>query len=62
MKITDKIIKIRGSKCNIIDNSVVINNNFDDKGLAWFGDSLTTGHSGKRMLCSVIGYSKMNFM
>jgi Cu-Zn family superoxide dismutase len=61
MKITDKLIKLRGSKCNIIGRSVVIHNDRDDEGLGGFEDSLTTGHSGKRMACTVIGYSKMNF-
>ncbi len=32
----------------------------DDLGLGMYPDSLTTGHSGKRSACSVIGYSKLN--
>ena len=58
---TDKLIKLRGSKANIIGRSVVIHEDRDDCGLGNFPDSLTTGHSGKRIACSVIGYSKEMF-
>jgi Cu-Zn family superoxide dismutase len=61
ISITDKLIKLRGNKANIIGRSVVIHADKDDCGLGGFPDSLTTGHSGKRIACSVIGYSKMMF-
>ena len=62
MKIIDKIIKLRGTKCNIIGRSVVIHDGIDDLGKGGFEDSLTTGHAGGRMTCAVIGYSKLMFV
>jgi Cu-Zn family superoxide dismutase len=59
---TDKLIKLRGIKSNIIGRSVVIHADQDDFGLGGFSDSLTTGHSGKRIACAVIGYSKKMFL
>jgi Cu-Zn family superoxide dismutase len=57
----DNLIKLRGSKSNIIGRSVVIHEDEDDCGLGNFPDSKTTGHSGKRIACAVIGYSKKMF-
>ena len=56
MILTDKLIKLRGTKCNIIGRSVVIHENEDDLGLGGHDDSLTTGHAGGRIACAVIGY------
>ena len=61
MTIEDSLIKLRDWKCNIIGRSVVIHEDRDDNGKGGFPDSLTTGHAGKRIACSVIGYSKKNF-
>ena len=61
MKITDNIIKLRNSKCNIMGRAVVIHEDPDDNGLGGHDDSLTTGHAGKRIACAVIGYSKKMF-
>ena len=61
MEIVDNLIKLRGTKANIIGRSVVIHENKDDDGLGGFPDSLTTGHAGKRLCCAVIGYSKKMF-
>jgi len=60
-QITDKLIKLRGSKANIIGRCLVIHENCDDNGLGGHDDSLTTGHSGKRIACVVIGYSQKMF-
>lgn len=57
----DHLIKLRGNKCNIIGRSVVIHENEDDCGKTNHPDSLTTGNSGKRIACAVIGYSKLMF-
>jgi Cu-Zn family superoxide dismutase len=57
-KITDHLIKLRGTKCNIIGRSIVIHEDEDDNGLGGYDDSLVTGHAGKRLTCAVIGYSK----
>ena len=59
--IRDNIIKLRGNKYNIIGRGLIIHADEDDCGKGNFPDSLTTGHSGKRIACAVIGYSKDNF-
>jgi len=56
--ITDKLIKLRG-KYSVIGRSFIIHEDEDDLGKGNHDDSLTTGHSGKRILCGVIGYSKL---
>ena len=43
-------------KYSIIGRSVIIHEDEDDLGLGDFPDSLTTGHSGVRIDCAVIGY------
>jgi Cu-Zn family superoxide dismutase len=58
---TDNLIKLRGTKANIIGRSVVIHQDVDDLGKGGYSDSLTTGHAGKRIACAVIGYSKKMF-
>ena len=42
----------------ILGRSIIIHEDEDDLGLGNFEDSKTTGHSGKRIACSVIGISK----
>jgi len=54
----DHMIKLRGTKCNIIGRGLIIHADEDDLGLGGFPDSLTTGHAGKRIACAVIGYAK----
>jgi Cu-Zn family superoxide dismutase len=56
----DNVIKLRGTKANIIGRGLVIHENEDDCGLGNTPLSLTTGNSGKRIACAVIGYSKPN--
>ena len=58
----DNIIKLRGSKANIIGRGLIVHEDPDDCGLGGFSDSLTTGHAGKRIACAVIGYAKDNFI
>lgn len=57
-RITDSLIKLRGTKSNIIGRGLVIHEDEDDCGLGNMPDSLTTGNSGKRIACAVIGYAK----
>lgn len=57
----DDVIKLRGSKCNIIGRGLIIHEDTDDCGLGGNAESLKTGNAGKRLACSVIGYSKDNF-
>lgn len=56
-KFTDSLIKLKGTKANIIGRGIIIHEDEDDLGLGGFPDSLTTGHAGKRIACSVIGYA-----
>jgi Cu-Zn family superoxide dismutase len=57
---SDNIIKLRG-KCNIIGRGLIIHADPDDCGQGNTPDSLTTGNSGKRIACAVIGYAKDNY-
>lgn len=57
----DDIIKLRGSKCNIIGRGLIIHEDKDDCGKGGNLESLKTGNAGKRIACAVIGYSKSNF-
>jgi Cu-Zn family superoxide dismutase len=59
---TDNIIKLRGSKANIIGRGLIIHADEDDCGRGTADTSSTTGNSGARIACAIIGYSKNNFM
>jgi Cu-Zn family superoxide dismutase len=52
----DDVIKLKG-KCNIIGRGLIIHADKDDLGEGNHELSLTTGNSGKRIACAVIGYS-----
>lgn len=54
----DEMIKLRGTKCNIIGRGLIIHEDEDDLGCGGQKDSLVTGHAGKRIACAVIGYAK----
>jgi Cu-Zn family superoxide dismutase len=56
----DNIIKLRGTKCNIIGRGLIIHE--DDCGQGTNSESVKTGNAGKRIACAVIGYSKQNFV
>ena len=60
-KFTDKLIKLRGNKTNIIGRGLIIHADEDDCGQGTNEASLKTGNAGKRIACAVIGYSKNNF-
>jgi Cu-Zn family superoxide dismutase len=57
----DNMIKLRGTKCNIIGRGLIIHEDKDDCGAGNNEESLKTGNAGKRIACAVIGYSKENF-
>ncbi len=57
----DNVIKLRGSKSNILGRGLIIHADPDDCGEGGASDSLITGHAGKRIACAVIGYAKDNF-
>jgi Cu-Zn family superoxide dismutase len=56
----DNIIKLRGSKANIIGRGLIIHEDEDDCGKGGDEESLKTGNAGKRIACAVIGYAKEN--
>ena len=56
--ITDRFVKLRG-KYSVIGRSLVVHEDEDDLGMGNHEDSHTTGHSGKRLACGVIGYAKI---
>ena len=57
----DDMIKLRGTKSNIIGRGLIIHEDPDDCGQGGNPESLKTGNAGKRIACAVIGYSKDNF-
>jgi superoxide dismutase, Cu-Zn family len=57
----DNIIKLRGSKANIIGRGLIIHEDEDDCGKGGDLESMKTGNAGKRIACAVIGYSKENY-
>ena len=59
--IADDMIKLRGSKANIIGRGLIIHADEDDCGQGDNEASLKNGNAGKRIACAIIGYSKANF-
>lgn len=57
----DNMIKLRGTKSNILGRGLIIHQDEDDCGLGGNAESLKTGNAGKRIACAVIGYAKENF-
>ena len=57
----DDVIKLKGTKCNIIGRGLIVHKDPDDCGEGNNSESLKTGNAGKRIACAVIGYSKENF-
>jgi Cu-Zn family superoxide dismutase len=58
----DDVIKLRGTKTNIIGRGLIIHEDPDDCGKGGNDESLITGNAGKRIACAVIGYAKDNFI
>lgn len=58
----DDVIKLRGTKANIIGRGLIIHEDEDDCGQGGNAESLKTGNAGKRIACAVIGYSKENYL
>lgn len=54
---TDHLIKLRGFEANIIGRGLIIHEDEDDCGKGSSPNSKTTGNSGKRIACVVIGYA-----
>ena len=55
MTFTDNVIKLRGTKANIVGRGLIIHADEDDCGLGGDKMSLVTGNAGKRIACAVIG-------
>jgi Cu-Zn family superoxide dismutase len=55
---TDPLIKLTGTKFNIIGRGLIIHEDEDDLGMGGNEASLKNGNAGKRIACAVIGYSK----
>jgi len=53
----DDLVKLNGPY-SVIGRSMIIHLDEDDLGYGKHSDSLTTGHSGKRVVCGVIGWRK----
>ena len=53
----DDLIKLSGPY-SVIGRSIIIHQDEDDLGLGNHKDSLKTGHSGKRIVCGIIGWRK----
>ena len=60
-QITDNMIKLRGTKANILGRGLIIHADEDDCGQGGDEASLLNGNAGKRIACAIIGYSKENF-
>jgi Cu-Zn family superoxide dismutase len=56
-RMTDNMIKLRGTKSNIIGRGLIIHAETDDLGCGDNEESLKTGNAGKRIACAVIGYA-----
>lgn len=56
-KFTDNIIKLTGTKSNIIGRGLIIHADPDDCGKGINHASLINGNAGKRVACAVIGYA-----
>jgi Cu-Zn family superoxide dismutase len=54
----DNMIKLRGTKANIIGRGLIIHEDTDDCGLGNNTASSITGNAGKRIGCAIIGYAK----
>ena len=57
MEFTDHLIKLRGDDTNIIGRGLIVHEGEDDCGKTSHELSKTTGNSGKRIACAIIGYA-----
>jgi Cu-Zn family superoxide dismutase len=56
----DDVIKLRGTRSNIMGRGLIVHADEDDCGEGGNAESLKTGNAGKRIACAVIGYAKEN--
>jgi Cu-Zn family superoxide dismutase len=54
----DDVIKLRGTKANIIGRGLIIHDGTDDCGTGDNEASLINGNAGKRIACAVIGHAR----
>jgi len=55
---TDKMIKLRGDKANILGRGLIIHADADDLGQGRNKASVINGNAGKRIGCAIIGYAQ----
>ena len=58
MQMTDPLIKLHGTKCNVIGRGLIIHEDEDDLGMGTNAASKQNGNAGKRIACAVIGICK----
>jgi superoxide dismutase, Cu-Zn family len=54
----DDVIRLRGTAANIVGRGLIVHADPDDCGEGNHPTSKTTGNSGKRIACAVVGYAK----
>jgi len=59
--IVDNVIKLHGTKANIIGRGLIIHADPDDCGMGDDDASSITGNSGKRIACAVIGIASPSY-
>lgn len=57
IEFTDHLIKLRGNDANIIGRGLIVHAGPDDCGKGHVPESKTTGNSGSRIACAIIGYA-----
>jgi len=57
----DSLIKLRGTKANILGRGLIVHADEDDLGRGGNTASLVNGNAGKRIGCAIIGYAKEMF-
>jgi len=57
-RMTDHMIRLRGTKSNIIGRGLIIHQDTDDCGMGGDEASLANGNAGKRIACAVIGHAQ----
>jgi len=57
-QMTDPVIRLHGTKCNIVGRGLIIHADEDDLGLGANEASKKNGNAGDRIACAVIGWAQ----